>query len=53
MRKLGRAQRLAFSDAVPFCETAAAARRRGMLRDEHRMPLERGLLAIIPRVRWA
>lgn len=47
------AQRLAFSDAVPFCETAAAARRRSMLGDEHRMPFEGGLFAVVSRVRCA
>jgi hypothetical protein len=38
VQQLGRAQRRAFSHAVPFRETAAAARRHGVLRDEHRMP---------------
>lgn len=39
--QLGRPQRLALSDAVPFRQTTPAAGRRGVLRDEYRMSLER------------
>jgi hypothetical protein len=53
VRQLDRAQRLAFSDPVPFCKTAAAARRRGVLRDEHRMTSEGGLFAVLSRLRYA
>jgi hypothetical protein len=35
--QLGRPQRLAFSDAMPFRQTTPAARRCGVLRDEYRM----------------
>jgi hypothetical protein len=51
VRQLGRPQRLALSDAVPLCQTATAAGRRGVLRDEYRMSLEGGLFAVIRRVR--
>jgi hypothetical protein len=53
VRQLHRAQRLAFWDAVPFCETTATARRRSMLGDEHRMTFEGRLLAVVSRVRCA
>ena len=33
---------------MPLRQTTAAARRRGMLGDEHRMSLERRLLAVVP-----
>jgi hypothetical protein len=45
--QLGRPQRLALFDAVPFRQTTSAARRRGVLRDEYRMSLERRLLAVV------
>jgi hypothetical protein len=45
--QLDRPQRLALSDAVPFCQIATAAGRRGVLRDEYRMSLERRLLAVV------
>jgi hypothetical protein len=47
--QLGRPQRLALSDAVPFRKTTPAARRRGVLRDEYRMSPERRLLAVVSR----
>jgi hypothetical protein len=50
VRQFGPTQPLAFLDAVPFGETAAAASRGGMLRNEHRMPFEGCLFAIISRV---
>jgi len=36
--------------AMPFCETAAAARRRGVLRNENRMSAIRRLLAVVSRL---
>jgi hypothetical protein len=51
--QLGRPQRLALSDAVPFRQTTPAAGRRGVLRDEYRMSPERRLLAVVSRARRA
>jgi hypothetical protein len=40
----------ALGDAMPLCETAAAARRRGVLRNEDGMSAIRRLLAVVSRL---
>jgi hypothetical protein len=40
----------ALGDAMPLCETAAAARRRGVLRNENRMSAIRRLLPVVSRL---
>jgi hypothetical protein len=47
--EFGSTQRVAFPNAMPFCETSPAARRGAVLRDEHRMSLEGRLFAVINR----
>jgi hypothetical protein len=42
-------ERMPASDAVPLLQASAAARRRGVLGDKHRMPSKRGLFSVANR----
>lgn len=52
MRDFGVGEGPSSRNAMPLGEAAAAASRRGVLRDKHGMPAHRSLPSVVARLRW-